>query len=54
MMKLTSSAFLPLPPCQSEKMLLSSLLCPVSMDLGSPQEFQDMMISLRPGMTKDQ
>ena len=32
MMKLTSSVFLPLPPCQSEKMLLSSLLCPVSMD----------------------
>ena len=30
--KLTSSVFLPLPPCQSEKMLLSSLLCPVSMD----------------------
>ena len=32
MMKLTNSVFLPLPPCQSEKMLLSSLLCPVSMD----------------------
>ena len=31
--------------------IISSVSCIYG--LGSPQEFQDMMISLRPGMTKD-
>ena len=53
MMKLTSFVFPPLLPCQNGRdvIIISSVSCIYG--LGSPQEFQDMMISLRPGMNKD-